>query len=149
MALLVSSCDAVVYHKFETVGDGWRRNDTLMYRIATSPHLSGACDAEVELRCTSEYPYKDLWLYVELSTDSSVIECDTLQCFIYDDNGVINGSTAGLLYQMSFSIPVSPVVSEDTLNMRVVHVMADEPLYGVKDVGIKLLRSGRSLSSGN
>lgn len=140
----LSSCDGVLYHKFNTVGCEWHRGDTLSFVLCNPVFQESCCAADIELRCTKDYPYNDLWLYVDIMRrDSSFIYSDTLQFMIYEE-GRIKGATAGLMYQTSSHLQVIVCVPYDTLTVRVVHIMDDDILPGVSDVGFRLSHCGRS-----
>ena len=141
-ALLLVSCDGTVYHRFGQVDSaGWAATDTLSFIYEGSDMLSSALAMEIvaQVRCNAGYAYKNLNLRIESSrADGALLSVDTLCCEIYDDNGRRLGSTAGTIYQTG-SKPVPLAAScTDTLIFKVSHIMGENPLRGVLDVGIKL-----------
>ena len=76
---------------------------------------------------------------IEPGTAGTVREVDDMGTIHCDfDNGRRLGSTAGTIYQTG-SRPVPLAAScTDTLIFKVSHIMGENPLRGVLDVGIKL-----------
>lgn len=66
--------------------------------------------------------------------------CDTIPIMVYNNNGHRIGATAGMLYQQASDI-VSPNISfRDSVIIRLNHIMPENTLKGVHNVGIKLIR---------
>ena len=70
--------------------------------------------------------------------DTLLLSVDTLHCQIYDDSGYRLGSTAGSLYQNVSNDVFVEASPSDTLMLRLSHIMSDESLAGVCDVGLRL-----------
>lgn len=138
--LLLVSCDGTVYHQFREVdGDGWNVTDTLQFHYEGSGRSTKAVQMAVQVRYGSAYKYKDMCLHVEtLSADSALLSVDTLCCRIYDDDGNRLGSTAGSIYQNESQKVLLNASCADTLLFKVSHIMADESLQNIFDVGVKL-----------
>ena len=136
--LLICSCDRTLYHSFYSVDDEWLPCDTIRFFVSEPIYSWHECRADVELRCNTQYPYKDLWLHVEarLSNDS-IISSDTLCCELFDEYGKQIGTTAGLLYQTEFTFAYLELEGVDTLCINVSHLM-NNAVVGVKDVGLRL-----------
>lgn len=141
-ALLLVSCDGTVYHRFGQVDSaGWATTDTLSFIYEGSDMLSSAQAMEVvaQARCNAAYAYKNLFLRVESSrADGTLISTDTLCCEIYDDNGRRLGSTAGTIYQTASKPRPIAASCTDTLILKLSHIMGENPLQGVLDVGVRL-----------
>lgn len=106
--------------------------------------------AQVEMRCTPQYPYKDIWIEIKgENATQGLLFTDTLHCEIYDEKGRMNGSTAGVLYQMSFPLPHPVTLPNDSVNIILRHIMSDDSLPGVSDVGIRFSNFGRRQSLEN
>ena len=148
--LMLCACNDV-YHNFCSTKGEWKRNDTLRFEFfAPNDSKEKYYDARVEIRCTAEYPYKDLWMRIEADSKGySSPYVDTLHCDIFDEAGRHNGATAGTLYQLSFPISSIPAAYGDTLDISIIHIMDDEILKGVRDVGIRLSHPCQRQSSRN
>lgn len=138
--LLLASCDGTVYHQFREVdGDGWNVTDTLQFLYEGSGRSNKAVEMAVQVRYGSAYKYKNLYLRVEtLHADSVLLSVDTLCCRIYDDAGRRLGSTAGSIYQNESQKVLLNASCADTLLLKLSHIMPDESLQGVFDMGVEL-----------
>ncbi len=143
----LSSCDeATVYHKYQAIPDnaGWHREDSLFFYFPQNL-LPMEYALEIGVRNTCMYPYKDIWLAVTEVKGDSVWESttDTLHLYLTDEEGRWNreGSVGGY-YQSTFVCDRPLVVAADSVGrgMCVVHIMRDNPLQGISDVGIRLLK---------
>lgn len=146
--LAFAACDNR-FHRYNSVGGAWSRNDTV--RFVCSPASGSApLAAYAGVRCMPNYPYKQLLLRIEVETSpTSCAMVDTVLCDIYDDNGHWNGSTAGLLHQMEFYISTYDFSVYDTVTVRMTHAMDDEILQGISDVGLRLSDCDRRQYAGN
>ena len=140
--VLLASCDGTVYHRFEQVASaGWAASDTLsfMYEGDALVSADAAMAVEVQLRYAATYKYKDVAVRVETSKPGGeVLSVDTLCCAIYDDDGRRLGSTAGTVFQNGSSAVVLPASCTDTLLLKVSHIMDEEILSGIFDLGVRL-----------
>lgn len=146
LMLLLAACDDVRLHTFRELQGEWFATDTLKYEYVNLAE-GDAHDATVQLRCSSSYPVRQLWLRVEYSAPGTHM-VDTLCCEVFDSLGRQQGSSAGLLYQTSYTLGTYNLQSGDTAIFKVTHLM-NGPVSGVADVGIKVCGRGRHLFSGN
>lgn len=142
--LLLASCDNL-FHQYCAVGGCWVSSDTLTFTYsAREGEERLLCNFDIEVRSNSDYRYKELFLRVErlskLQRDTVV---DTLLCELFDDKGYRKGSAAGILQQTGFTVDTLEVLPDDTLTIKISHLMDDECLQGVSDVGVRLSRCGR------
>lgn len=98
-------------------------------------------EIEIGIRYQESYPYRDIWLEVSHNTkDTLTYVTDTLQLFLVDEAGNKTGNGLCGLYQCDLpykaSIPIRTEGSARTF--RIVHIMTDNPLTGISDIGIRL-----------
>ena len=137
----LASCDGTVYHRFEQVDSaGWAASDTLPFIYDGNPVAADAAVAvAVQLRYAATYKYKNVCVRVETSkAGGGLLSVDTLSCAIYDDDGRRLGSTAGTMYQNGSDAVILPAMCNDTLCLKVSHIMDDDTLCGIYDVGVNL-----------
>ena len=145
LVLCLCSCADTVYHDFCNVEDGWKSNDTLVFRLCNARAASEVCDAYIELRTTPGYPYRKLWLSACVRGSSGGVGVtDTLCCEIFDSLGQQIGPTAGLLYQTGYRLTQLELPSADTVTVSIAHIMSGE-VNGVRSVGVRAVRCGRHL----
>ncbi|GAA6340129.1 hypothetical protein I090019C5_13670 [Phocaeicola massiliensis] len=95
----------------------------------------------IGIRHQESYPYRDLWMNISTNVkDTSTYTTDTLQLFLADKTGNWNGNGPGGLYQFTKLYTPSFTIAQDSAsrNIRIVHIMTDNPLKGISDVGIRL-----------
>ena len=143
----LAACDnQTIYHTYQNLSiEGWKKTDTLKYQLPAQ--LAGKqYDLEVGLRHTENYPYQDIWMEIlyPLSPDRHP---DTLHITLADKQGNWKGNgTSSNLYQ--YTSPHHPVTFSPSDSMiQIVHIMRDEPLKGISDVGIRLLPFTRSINT--
>lgn len=148
--LSLSSCNDK-FHEFRSTNGEWSHSDTLQFCYPDASDCKEShYEARIEIRCTADYKYKDLWLRIEANSPQySVPYTDTLHCNIFDDSGRHKGATAGTMYQLDFPIAPVPAACNDTIEISIIHIMNDKVLKGISDVGIKLSRPYRHLFSEN
>ena len=83
------------------------------------------------------YPFEDQVALV--CNEEGKINGMTLNRAVYGDEGLRVGSTAGMLYQGGSNILQPDISSRDSLVIRLYHLMPDEMLEGVHDIGVKLV----------
>lgn len=147
--LLFVSCDSL-FHQYRGVGGCWALSDTLTFTYTPTNEEKQNCRLDIELRSSNDYKYKEIFLRVErFSKRQKETVVDTLRCELYDDLGHTRGTTAGILWQTSFPVDTIEILPNDTVTVRVSHLMDDKQLKGVSDVGIRLSHCGRHQSLGN
>lgn len=145
LVMLFAACDSTVFHRYASFESRiWNRADTLCYRFDNSSsmrngHMYSIC---IEARTTAGYKYRNMVVRVEAfaSGDTLPQAVDTLLCEVYDGGGRRKGSTAGLLYQVESEVKPLPELVGDTLTFKVSHIMEEDTLDGIADVGLKLMR---------
>ena len=141
LLLLLCACNGTLLHSFYRVDGEWARYSAAEFTY--SPYYSpcARCGIRVEVRTDASYRYKNLVVRAEYrNMKDSLMACDTIPIMVYGDDGHRIGATAGILYQQESSIISPDVAFRDSVNIRLYHLMPDEMLKGVHDIGIKLTR---------
>lgn len=138
--LMLCSCDGTVMHGFSvSVGPSWERGEAVEYMFDGSARRYDNLDLSVEAIATASYRFKELAVRAEyLTAGDSLLGCDTFHIEVFNDEGRRTGATAGLLYQLKSQAKPVGFAVEDTLFIRLNHVMNSDTLKGITDVGIKL-----------
>lgn len=146
LLFLLSSCkDNTVYHVYRAIPEdsGWRRGDSLVFFFPSGLSPDSYL-MEVGVRNTGGYKYRDLWLVLSQSiSDTLPPRIDTLHLFLADKKGRWNrGGSAGSYYQSVFVSDKPFVIGPDSFHrsLRIVHIMRDNPLVGISDIGVRLSR---------
>ena len=104
-----------------------------------------AYDIELSLRTSTDYPYRNMYLFIVTSFPSGSTVTDTLHAMVANEKGSWLGKGAGDL--RALTIPYKSNVyfpEKGEYHFRVIHGMRDTILKGVYDVGMKVtLRESR------
>ena len=110
-ACLMAACNEnTVYHSYQSLpNEGWGKSDTLSFQCPVTDSIPGTLRLFAEVRNRSEYPYRNLYLFIhENLLDSTVWRTDTIAVNLADST------------------------------VKIVHGMQDEKLTGLNDVGIRI-----------
>jgi gliding motility-associated lipoprotein GldH len=118
--------------------NGWHQDSVLCYAVDMS--AAGCCDVLLTVRHTMDYPYQNLWLFVDEYVDSVLIQQDTVEAMLADDYGRWLGNgyyryELSLLYDEDYCFSES---SQYTFSIR--QGMRSDWLQGITDVGLKVIR---------
>jgi len=99
------------------------------------------CDIVLCVRHTESYPYQNMWLFCELSNDSTAIWTDTLEFYMADDRGRWLGNGSKLiempvLFAQNYQFP-----DTGKYVFTIQQGMREEWLRGISDVGV-IIRNG-------
>lgn len=133
-----------IYYNFEQFTKSeWSRNDTLYFEIdSTSVIIGKPLDCNIEIVNTSDYPYRNIWLYIQDDFSDSIYTHYEKQYELCDEYGKWYGSGFGSVYMLSLNYKRNIILKEKrNYKIKMVHGMRDEPLTGIDKVGIKLYES--------
>jgi gliding motility-associated lipoprotein GldH len=129
-------------YRFRLIERGeWNRDSTLFFNMDSLLLPVGQpLEVSLEITTNNSYRYRDLWLLVEHNLTDTLFRSDTLRLLLADESGRSLGSSAGGLRQ--FSQPWQQFVPSDSIRsyeIRLHHLMADEPLTGIEKAGVKII----------
>lgn len=135
VAISLSSCSGILpYEHFTTVGrQGWSADSALVF-VVTGADTTRHYDAEIHVRHTQQYPYQNLWLFVEQ---------DTIQLYLADQRGRWIGRRSGGYYETYVVWREDMPITSDTLRIGVVQAMREDTLVGITDIGLILREHGK------
>jgi gliding motility-associated lipoprotein GldH len=139
-ALLLGGCspDALFSGSKSIPEGGWRADEPVSFTWEVTDTLQ-RCDFFVDLRHNQEYPFSNIYLFLEFTFPNGKIGRDTLGCDLADERGRWYGSGFGNLvdHRIGFREATSfPLTGSYTVTMR--HAMRTDPLPGIEDVGFRL-----------
>lgn len=140
VASLCMACDEqVVYHSFQSLPtEGWQRTDTLFFNVEV-PDSATLYNVSVEVRNRNNYPYQNLPLLIHYdSPEAQNIRRDTLKLKLANSAGIWIGDGWGGLYQSAFPAGLIRIGKAGEYRFKITHLLPDEVLPGINDVGIKL-----------
>lgn len=137
--LLLTACQGnTSYHSYQPIQiEGWYRHDTLTYYL-DSCYTEGLIDKlQIGIRHTDSYPYQDLWIGILTIAKDSITreQTDSIHLFLADSNGVWEGTGIGetrvFIHEKTFPLKIDSIIG-----IKVFHLMKEQPLKGINDVGI-------------
>ena len=99
-------------------------------------------DAFIDIRHNSDYPYSNLYLFLDFTFPNGNQRSDTLACVLADERGRWFGSGIGdiidhrVSFQENFEFPIN-----GKYRLKVAHGMRQDPLVGITDLGFRLEKS--------
>lgn len=128
--LLAVSCQRnTIYHSFQPVNStGWNKSDTLIFSLPEAI-VNSSLQYELGIRHKDSYKYKDLWL---------TINQDTIHLYLADTKGNWEGTGIGELRQLTYPIEIPSLIQDSIQAIHITHIMQDNPLYGIHDIGLKI-----------
>lgn len=137
IALLCSAChERVVYTTFHSLPlEGWHQDSTLTY-TAEMTDSTAQYDMLIVVRHNEEYPYQNLWLFVDEYVGNTLMYQDTIEALLADDYGRWLGTGISryelpLLYDEQRRFEPT---GEHSFVIR--QGMRSEWLKGIQDIGV-------------
>lgn len=137
--VLVSCFGTVFYEKNIAIEDGvWKKENALSYKVNID-NPKQAYNLYLNLRNGNEYPYSNLYIFMETTYPNGRSELDTLQFLLADKQGRwygeglgdIKSSSVMFRYKLQF-----PMAGEYEFELQ--QAMRREELPGIWDVGLKV-----------
>ena len=141
-----NSCgDFPVYNSsIEIEPDGWSIDNPASFEWDIVD-LDLKYDALIDIRHNSDYPYSNLYLFLELTRPNGHQKLDTLECKLADERGRWYGSGMGdiidhrVSFKENFEFPI-----HGKYRLKIEHGMRQDPLVGVTDIGLRIEKSQMS-----
>ncbi len=128
---------------------GWASSNKPSFCFDITDTVS-AHDVFIDVRHTGDYPYNDLYLFVDLEAPSGRTWRDTVECRLADELGQWYGRGTGYIFADRFEAHILYRLGDrfpwaGRYCMRLEQAMRHDTLPGVLDVGISIepSRSGR------
>lgn len=137
---LISCSHEGEYSAFRDIDTrGWNRYDTL--RFSFPIHDNRAYDLLIETRNNSDYPYQNLYLFVNGKIGNTVLFSDTIQTRLADKEGKWTGSGWGSLYtnQTIYKRHYRFPALHKNYRIEIVQGMRDYSLIGIESAGIHVV----------
>jgi gliding motility-associated lipoprotein GldH len=125
------------YHSFQE--DGWNRENAAVYHINID-NTTDLFDVSLEIRNNNDYLFRNIWLFVDFQTPGGNVRTDTIGVELADVYGKWYGKGISLY---SLTIPYETAVrfpQQGTYTYSVRQGMRENPLTGISDIGLKILK---------
>ena len=147
-----TSCsDPRTYDQYKSVSlQGWQRNDTLTFDIPRQ--WEGNYQLDLCLRAAQTYPYRNLSVIIERKViyfrQRKKLEKtynDTVNCEVINVKGTLVGHKGITSTEILQAVTSFRLNRNDSLQVKIHHIMNRESLPGISDVGIRLLKNKHDL----
>ena len=139
VVFLCLSCENKKTFIYKFNNDEWHfKNDTIVFTYHNND-ISNLHDISIFFRNNINYPYRNIYLFVEISHNQEIIQIDTLQYAITDKSGRWIGNGIGdtrdnyFVFENDLKFP-----SVGTYNFNITHGMRKNPLIGCNKIGLKI-----------
>ena len=117
---------------------GWSKDSLFVFDIPVKDSVA-TFNIYVNIRNRGEYPYQNLWLFLEKITPDSTISCDTIEFYLANNHGKWLGKGIGSTFEMPvFYQQNIKFQATGTYRYKISHGMRDSVLVGINDVGMRL-----------
>jgi len=146
VALLAGCAGNVVYQDSIPVPDGaWDRSLAPEFSFDIADTINQH-DVYIDVRHTGDYPFSDLFLFVDLNGPGGRHLRDTVECLLADPMGRRYGKGTGFLFADRHDAKVlyrlhNKFPAAGRYTIRLEQAMRTEQLPGVIDVGVSVERS--------
>ena len=144
IAVAAMACDrSIQYSENYSLEKGrWSMFDPAKYTCAIDDTLK-IYNIQLSLRTSTDYPYRNIYLFVVTSFPSGTFVTDTIQAMVTDEKGRWLGKGTGDLRELTIPFKSNVYFPESgDYHFRVIHGMRDTLLNGVYDMGMKISLTG-------
>ncbi|MBQ7191974.1 MAG: gliding motility lipoprotein GldH [Paludibacteraceae bacterium] len=134
LIITLTACrSGIVYEEFQTFDkDGWHKDSVLTFQWIV-PDTASAYDVLLHVRHTEQYPYQNMWLFVDNKQD-------TIEFYLADDHGIWLGNKGNGHITMPVLYEAEQRFDTDTCRLAIRHGMRQEYLKGVTDLGVEVIK---------
>jgi len=128
-----------VFSQYSTVAlNGWNKDSTFIFNVQIQD-IKVKYNVYVNVRNRGEYPYQNMWLFLEKMSPDSIVTKDTINFYLADQRGKWLGSGVGQSFEMPVLYQQNVTFHKPgTYRYRIFQGMRDTILVGVNDIGIRV-----------
>lgn len=145
MLVVCTSCgDRLIYSDTIDIDkSGWDLNDTLCFEVELTDTLS-MIDIGMTISHTDDYPYSNIWLFLEVSSDNGSNFSDTLNYIIAESNGKWVGEKRGKNFVVNTSYRnFVRMAHSGNYRFEIRQGMREERLKGISKLEFRINKSER------
>ena len=145
---MLSSCSKnKVYDEYQALDSGsWSASESINFEVQIPEQEGVLYDWLIALRNNNDYPFSNIYFFVDVESPSGTTQRDTLQYLLAEPNGKWLGSGLGEIKHMTLQYrEEQAMVSGGLYKFRISHGMRDEELFGIEDLGFRIEKSTNEL----
>ena len=141
-SLLIISCDSTVVFTGSVAmkGNNWDLMNIPVFSVPVTD-TTNSNNLSFIIRTGSDYPFRNIFLFVTATSPEGRMLTDTLQYYLADDKGRWYGKGFGDIHELY--LPYKSNVffpSKGEYSFKIQHGMRTESLPGIYDIGIRIER---------
>ncbi len=131
-----------LFHEYQLIdAKGWADAKVCSYDMDILD-MDETYDMTIGIRHKTNYPYQNLWLFVETTAPDQTIHRDTVFCALADHTGKWHAKGSGSIYTFELAFKSNFRFEQaGHYQYKIRHGMRDEILEGVHAVGLKLMKA--------
>lgn len=137
---IFSSCDRTrIYEKYKSIENaGWQKDSLVVFKLPVYD-TSQNHNLLIGIRNDVKYPYRNLWLFVEILPPSGETIKDTFEIALADPSGKWLGKGIGgiktrqAIYRRNVYFP-----DTGSYSFSIQHGMRQDVLQGIHDIGLRV-----------
>lgn len=140
LAVITLSCDRnTLFSENYRIDDRqWSMYDPARYTCSIGDTVS-TFNIDLSVRTSTDYPYRNMYLFIVTTFPSGTTVTDTLQAMITDERGRWLGKGAGDLRELTIPYKTNVFFPEEgEYHFSVIHGMRDTLLKGVYDMAMTI-----------
>ena len=139
LVTLVSCDQSVVFEENLRIKNAtWNRNEKAFFEFEIKDS-SAIYDLYLNFRHGGDYPYQNIYLFIESRSPSGQIAKDTAQMILADNKGRWMGKGIGDIFDYQFRFKQGPLFPEKgRYYFEIEQAMREESLENVTDIGIAI-----------
>ena len=145
LVLFFVSCDKTkIYEKYQSIPDGvWNTNEPMKFDFEVKD-TNQYCNLWVNIRCSDNYPYRNLYMFMKSTRPDGTRSVDTLEFYLLDAQGKPLGDCSGDVCNNRFRIDRNfkfPQPGRYEFELQQAMRTEDGNLPMVMDVGLRVEKS--------
>ena len=138
---LMAACNGrqTYLHLYQSIPNaGWHSGEAICFQIPTQGNDT-SYNVQLEVRHTVKFNYKNLLLMASyVSSGHDVVQTDTVNFLLVDEDGRMQGKGIGRLLQVEKQLRTLHLGKADSCVIKVRHLHTDSVLTGINDLGLRL-----------
>jgi len=146
LMLLFTACDQTrLFEEYKTINNyKWHYQDTVKFEF-TVEDTTTAYDIMFNLRHKGNYPYRNIWVQlIREAPNEGVSKLKKKEFKLAEKDGRWTGNGMGDIYDHRFRVKQNfRFGRKGTYEFKMVHLMREDNLKGIMDVGLRISKSAQ------